>query len=517
MSRTDRLALILSLAAICAAHFVSEKVFERLPHLEDEMAYVWQAKVYACGELTVPSPGHPKSMLVPFVVDYNGQRFSKYPPGWSVLLALGVMFAAGEWVNPLLAGLGIWLIYKLGQKVFNPGIGLLAAFLTLTSPFFLLNSGSLLSHPWSLVLSLSFSLAWLDTFYGIDQKKQHEKPKKGLPLLIHSMFRSPPKWLTILVAGFSLGVLALTRPLTAMGVGFPFAIHGIILLVRRDHTARRHVILIGVISISIGALVLAWQYAVTGNPIQNPYALWWTYDKVGFGPGVGRMTGGHSLYWAWFDMKRSLNVAWSDLFGWGKFSWIFLPFGLWAGRRNGHAWLIGSVFVSLVMVYMTYWIGSSLFGPRYYYEGLSSLAVISASGVFWLADGIVRQKNWRKIYRIATFLLVCFLVGYNLIVYLPGRLLGMVGLYGIRRAQMEPFLTWEAQALAPAVVVVHISDTWTEYGGLLELEDPWLTTPFIFALNQGEYTNTALQNDYPDRRLIHYYPDEPYKFYDSPR
>lgn len=89
----------------------------------------------------------------------------------------------------------------------------------------------------------------------------------------------------------------------------------------------------------------------------------------------------------------------------------------------------------------------------------------------------------------------------------------MHGLYGIERADLLLFLTQEARALTPAIVVVHIQETWTDYGALLDLQDPWLTSPFIFALGQSAATNTALSADYPDRRLIHYYPDEPYKFY----
>ena len=68
-----------------------------------------------------------------------------------------------------------------------------------------------------------------------------------------------------------------------------------------------------------------------------------------------------------------------------RYSWIFLPFGLWAARRNPKALLIGSVVISLVLVYMSYWIGATLFGPRYYYEGLFSLTLFSAAGIAWLA------------------------------------------------------------------------------------------------------------------------------------
>src|SRR3990172_408145 len=186
MSRPDRLALLFSLLAVLVTYLVTKRIFEGIPHIEDEIAYVWQAEAIAGGELTVPSPVDPKSFLVPFVVDFQGQRFGKYPLGWPVLLAIGVRFGVRSLVNPLLAGLGVWLTYRLGKKIWGETVGLLAAGLTLTSPFFLMNSGSLLSHPFGLVLSLAFTLAWLDTFS---------------PGVV------PPRWILPVTAGFSLRVL----------------------------------------------------------------------------------------------------------------------------------------------------------------------------------------------------------------------------------------------------------------------------------------------------------------------
>ena len=138
ISLSDRIAILLSLFAVLASVFVAERVYEQMPHLEDEMAYVWQAQAIARGQLTVPSPPEPKSFLIPFVVDYQGQRFGKYPLGWPVLLSFGELAGLRFLVNPLLAGFGFWLIYRLGKQVFSQTVGLLAAGLTLTSPFFLL-------------------------------------------------------------------------------------------------------------------------------------------------------------------------------------------------------------------------------------------------------------------------------------------------------------------------------------------------------------------------------------------
>jgi len=80
--RIDLLALAVAVVAVLASIAIGVRVFERLPHLEDEIAFLWEAEVMADGHSSLPSPLQPRSFLVPFVVDYEGQRFGKYPPGW---------------------------------------------------------------------------------------------------------------------------------------------------------------------------------------------------------------------------------------------------------------------------------------------------------------------------------------------------------------------------------------------------------------------------------------------------
>ena len=496
LSRIDRVALLLSLIAFFASYLVADKVFERMPHIEDEMAYVWQAQVLAQGKVMLPSPLDAKSFLVPFVVDYHGQRFGKYPLGWPLVLSFGVLLHARDWVNPLLAGMGIWLTYLLGKKIFDERVALLSAVLMATSPFFLMNSGSLLSHPWSLFLSLAFVLAWFDSF---DSRNKL------------------PAWLTVSVAGLSLGVLAMTRPLTAVGIGFPFFIHGLILLIRGDKSTRIKILTIGLLAAFVAALVPLWQFAVTGDPMLNPYTLWWPYDKIGFGPGVGRQTGGNNLHWVLSSLQVSFTAGAKDFFGWGNFSFALLPFGLIALKRNWRSWLVASVFVSVVLAYTAYWIGADLYGPRYYYESFYSITLVCAAGFFWLAEGINKLRRIRKWTKISAAILGIFLAGYNLVVYLPARFKSMTALYGIQSSMLKPFETQQAQELAPALIIVHPQKTWAEYGGLLELENANLNSPLIFALSYGPVLDGALARDYSDRNIYHYYADQPEKFYLSPR
>ena len=159
----DTAALFMAIAAVFITFWVSVRYFESVPHIEDEIAYVWQARVIAeTGQITTPSPVCPNCFLVPFVVDYDGLRFGKYPLGWPALLAIGEKLDLRGWINPLLAGFSVWLVYLLGRRLFNRPVGVLAQFFMITSPFFLMNSATLLSHAWSMFLTLGFILAWLD-------------------------------------------------------------------------------------------------------------------------------------------------------------------------------------------------------------------------------------------------------------------------------------------------------------------------------------------------------------------
>jgi len=491
------LALFLAALAALMGAWVTARVFERIPHIEDEVAFVWQARTLAHGDLTIPSPPHPKSFMVPFVVDYQGQRFGKYPLGWPALLSLGVRLGWRWLVNPLLGGLAVWLIFRLGEKLFGETVGLLAALVTLTSPFFLMNSGSLLSHPWGLALTLIFVIGWLDA-------------SDGQRCGVHA-------WLPAVVSGMALGLLALTRPLTAVGVALPFALHGLWLLLRRP-AVRGRVALVGALALMLAFFHLVWQGALTGDPFRNPYTLWWPYDTVGFGPGVGVRPEGHTLHQAWVNTRFSLQVGLWDVLGWGPLTLIPLAAGLLDHRRWRRVLLAASVPLSLVVVYLAYWVGAWLFGPRYYYEGLFGVSLLTALGFVRLAGWPLRltdvpapRRGWRKVRPLATFAFLALLFAVNLVGYLPARLESMAGLYGISAERLMPFRTAEARALTPALVIVH-ANHWTKYGALLDLEDPYLTTPFIFAVSRGSSADAALADAFPDRRIIHYDPDVPWTF-----
>src|SRR5690606_18601761 len=69
MPYASRIALLISCLSVLAAYWVSENIYERTPHVEDEFAYIWQAQVFAHGQAYMASPVYPTLFVVPFVVD----------------------------------------------------------------------------------------------------------------------------------------------------------------------------------------------------------------------------------------------------------------------------------------------------------------------------------------------------------------------------------------------------------------------------------------------------------------
>jgi len=83
-------------------------------------------------------------------------------------------------------------------------------------------------------------------------------------------------------------------------------------------------------------------------------------------------------------------------------------------------------------------------------------------------------------------------------------------------AQASSVPTLETGPALPALIIVH-SKTWHFYGALIELEDPFLTTPYVFAWSIQPTVDATLHNDFPGRTVYHYYPDDPGVLYLRPR
>lgn len=509
----DYLALLtLALLALALAASMAWFVTERIPHLEDEITYLFQARTYARGALWAPPPPVPRSFFTPFVLTLNGRRIGKYAIGWPMLLAPGERVRAGWLVNPLLGGLTVALIYALGRDLYDRQIGILAGVLASTSPFFLIQSSTYMSHAASCLWSTLLMWAML----RVDMARDSGGRGRG--------------W--ALAGGLALGMLALTRALTAAAVFLPFAI---LLLGRALRRPADVPALVGTYwPMAVAALLVAslqplYLYIVTGSPTTNLYTMVWPYDRIGFGPGIGPNEG-HTLRQALFTARQDLTLWTSELFGWPYASWLFLLPGLVSGVREGdprrRVWpfLLLAPFVSLVVVYLAYWVGAQVYGPRYYYEGLAGLCLLSALGlrgvVQLLHRGLTRRRRGAAEGIVSRSRLVYgalgALIALNAAVYLPARLSEWHGLYSITRAPIERL---EEIRESDRVLVFVRGRHWVQYGALFSLNSPWLDGPVVVAHDISPEHNAAVRELFPEREVWYYsegsfskeplpYPDE---------
>jgi hypothetical protein len=215
MQKTALLTLLIMLGGFIAALWTGEVVFERIPDLEDEIAYVYQARIFAGGQPYVEESSAElrAALWQPFVVncgtdetiaglDCEGKLFGKYPPGWPLMLALGYVVNAPWVVNPLIHMLTIALVYRFAREVFDARVGVIAATLLAISPIGWLQSGSLMAHTFALFCTTLF-------LYGV------WRTEKGQKLVLF--------WGAL--GGLAAGMLFATRPLVAASVIAPVAVY----------------------------------------------------------------------------------------------------------------------------------------------------------------------------------------------------------------------------------------------------------------------------------------------------
>ena len=499
------LALLLAFFAAAMSALVSRAVFERLPHLEDEVAYLYQAKTLAGGQLVIPIPEPRRAYWQPFVVDYgpSGMRFGKYSPGWPLLLAPGVLAGQPWLVNALCAALTVALVYRLGRELFGPDVGVIAAALTAFSPMALLLNGTLMGHTAALTCAVLFMYAlW--------------RVERG---------RHALRW--GLLGGAALGLLVINRPLTAVGLGAPFiAYTGLrLLLAGRGGwgafgAALRPLLALGALALAVSAAIPLYNYAATGDPAQNLYTLVWPYDRVGFGECCGRS--GHTLEKGVRHLRFDLSLLAADLYGWQLgditpelqehlrtesgywpllgLSWVLLPAGLLVGARRRWTWLLALSAISLVAAHAAYWIGSQRYSTRYYFEALAALSLISALPLAWL----VRRSGRRwLVYGALAAALV-----YSLYAYSTPRINALYGFNEISRATLDA-IEARRDGARPALVLVSGPASgdnrvrWRALGALMAVTSPYLDSEIVGAWDtQQPGVRAAILDRFPDRQVI---------------
>lgn len=474
----------LGLLSLLAGILASGALSQRIPQIADEAGYLFQAQVFARGQLWAPDADL-DTFDTPFVMPVNGHRVGTFAIGWPLVLALGELGGAGPgWlVPPALNALTTVLIYLIARDLFDRQIALLAALMALASPFALMQAATLMGH----VASAFWGALALWGLLRADAAFQAG--------------RMPAARLWSAVVGAALGLMLITRPFTAIPFAIPCALGMLIALARRRADPRAAagafwpVLLAGALASSLWPL---WLYLISGSPTTNTYLLYWPSNKVGFGPDIGPV--GHTLAQGLHDTLDGLRYWIDDLYGWPSLSWLPVALGLVFGpkvvRPGGRLWLYVfiAIFGLLVVFYSAYWTAQFQIGPRYYYEAHAGLAVLSGAG---LRESVRRLRG-----RAAAWLeyaVPAALIALSLAFYLPARFDKIRRLpEWFTRAELDRVV-----ALAggrPALVIV-ASQKWRDFGPVWSLNSPWYDGPIVVAHSIGDRNIETLRR-YPGRRVI---------------
>ncbi len=334
------------------------------PHIYDASAYLFAAKMYALGHFSVPIPAAVDRFPGPFMVQYNGQWFGQYAPGTALTLVPGIWLGVPWLVEPVLGTFALLGTGLIAARLYDRRVATVAVLLGTLSPFYSYLAASYLSHTVALCYFVWGTWALLRFAQG--------EASWNMPL-----------------AAALFGMAGLTRDLVAVlyvGIVLP----GIMLLVWRDvqqHWRLWVLPLVTFFSILLLFVVFNWLFnaLLTGDPQVTPRSLFFAGDHWGFGQGIG-FYGQHTLAAGFVNIDELLTILQIDLFGWPFYLTLaFLAIPFLTRRFVSADWFMLAVAAIMTGAYIGYFYHGIYLGPRYLFETLPFLLILTSRGLFTLA------------------------------------------------------------------------------------------------------------------------------------
>ena len=360
-AQRPRLTTALLVLASFALYVLSARwVFDGRPLLVDEVAQLFQARVFASGRIAGVLDPVPELFSALHLVERDGRVFSQFPPGGPAVLAVGLLLGAAWIAVPLCGALAVWCFSAFARAVEpdRPGISLLASLLFAFAPYMVFMSGSQMNHVPTL-LGICVALFALERATATDRRPMRHRARYAL------------------VCGLGLGFAATIRPVDA--VAFALAIAAS--LAWRAARDRREIapLLSSGVGVAIPVAFMLWFNAqTTGAPLLFGYeALWGKGHELGF----------HAAPWGVAHTPaRGLELV--SLYFLRLQTYLFeTPIPSLAAaivalllvpslRRLDGVLFAGSAL--LVILYFAYWHDGFYLGPRFFVCLLPVLALWSA-------------------------------------------------------------------------------------------------------------------------------------------
>ncbi|MBF6611631.1 MAG: hypothetical protein IVW55_00700 [Chloroflexi bacterium] len=500
LSRPYQPAIALFLGATVLTAAVCLSVLDGIPHVQDDVAYIFQGKIFALGKSAVPIPPGPEFFQNGFILMFDGRWFTKYPPGFPLMLVPGLWAGIPWLINPLSAGVSLALIYATGLHMYGRHVAVWAALIGLLSPWVLFMSGSYMSHPTTMM--------WVALFiYCLVRMRDSPAPTQNLSTLrTRRLFLLWP-----LLGGFAMGMAFITREWTALGIGVGAALWALGDILLSHKLWRRKVLRYALVVAGFAPPLLFLLYEnrqLTGDWFRFAQDLVGSYDAPGFGPGHGDATIGHTPAMGVYNTLVYLRTLATLFDGWpAPLALAPLLLGLFAwthDKKRQHLYwdlLLWLGWAGLVGAYFLWWSSTTIFGPRYWYEGTPFLLLMAGRGMDLLGTLVApRLKGaWRLQARwLVPGILFAFLSLYNLTQALPYQVSQYRDYNDISAAALR---STEKAALKSALVFVELDPARSnrDYGKVFFANDPLLKGNIVYARDLGAARNRGLVALFPGR------------------
>jgi hypothetical protein len=467
-------------------------VLQGIPHVQDEVAYIFQGKIFALGRSWVPEPQAAEFYANGFIQFFEGRWFSKYPPGYPLLLA-PALWAGVPWlVNALSAGVALAAVYLAGAAMFGRHVAVWAALMGLVSPWVVFMSGSYMSHATTMMWAALFLLGLVQARLAAERRTLGKAARWGL------------------FAGLAIGMAFITREWTALGIGLGAAVWAVadLVLTRDGRSPRFAAYLCIVVGFVPPVLFLLYQnHELTGDWLRLAQDLVGSYDRPGFGPGHGDEIG-HTPAQGLYNTLVYLRTLATVFNGWpAPFALAPLALGLvaWVGERgvrrsswDAMLWLSGG---GLVLAYFAWWSSTTIYGPRYWYEAMPVFLLVAGRGLDLLGRVAARTAGaaWRGRTRwlLPGALFAAFTL-YTLTQAIPWQ----AGTYrGYNDITPAALARAEAGGLTDALVFVELDPARRnrDYGKVFFANSPLLDGPVVYVRDLGPEANAYLASLHPGR------------------
>lgn len=468
------LVILIVIFAFGLINYIGSIILENIPHSQDEVAYIFQAKIFNSGKLFFPSLPENLGRFFDheFIVN-NGKWFGMYTPGTSLLLSLGEIFKITNYINPILGTFSIIVIFFLAKRLLQTNVALLTILLMLISPFFLLLSASYMSHtPALFFTALSLYLLTKKAYF---------------------------------LSGVMLGLLFITRPfnslLLAPFLSLSLLVKSFIYSNKMKVHAQLYKLLKILVKISFPLLVFIflqflYNYYLSGSFIKFPYQVYGPYISVGFGEKGVEWPVDFTPYKSLGNIAFNFYSLLDMLFAWPYFLTLsFIPFAFFAKRKIMPLFLLIFFFIH-VLGYFFYFGAGTFYGPRYWLEPSFSLIMLTALGIVNLYE--ILKLRFGKIptfMSVSCIVLLLFLYGgYRLFSTLPFYK-SYNGMYKVEMPKIE----------TSALVFIEGHNVWQEYGRYFFQQSPNLTDKIIFARNESIHNVPKNLSPLDNKILINYF------------